>query len=55
MDTLRKLERREHDELKGMKYSFLKKNSNLTDQQAQRVSQSIRLYPHLGEGYRLKE
>lgn len=55
MDTLRRLERKEHELLKGHKYTFLKKQSNLTEKQKQAKFELIELYPKLGEGTRLVE
>ncbi len=55
MDLVRKAERRHHDALKGHKYTFLKKNKNLTEKQIEERQQLIELYPVLGEAYRLKE
>lgn len=54
MDELRRLERKEHDLLKGHKYTFLKNPENLSAQKKQELEQMITLYPTLGEGYRLK-
>ncbi|MCP4976495.1 MAG: ISL3 family transposase [Maribacter sp.] len=55
MDEVRKAERREHQALKGHKYTFLKKNKNLTEQQRIAKYELIEDYPILGEAYRLKE
>ena len=55
MDTVRKAERRQHNALKGHKYTFLKKNKNLTVQQRIAKYELIEDYPTLGEAYRLKE
>lgn len=52
MDAVRKQERKEHDELKGHKYTFLK--NNLSDKKQSELSELITLYPTLGEAYRLK-
>ncbi|MCF6355452.1 MAG: ISL3 family transposase [Candidatus Polarisedimenticolaceae bacterium] len=52
MDSVRKQERKEHDELKGHKYTFLK--NNLSDKRQSELSELITLYPTLGEAYRLK-
>jgi transposase len=51
MDHVRKQERREHEELKGQRYIFLKANKNLSARQ----QQLIELLPTIGEAYRLKE
>ena len=55
MDEVRKSERKEHQELKGHKYLFLKSNSKLTDKQKQERIKFITLCPVLGEAFRLKE
>ena len=55
MDDVRKAERKEHDELKGHKYTFLKNRNNLSDNKQKALSELIILYPTLGEAYRLKE
>ena len=55
MDQVRILERKEHHELKGHKYSFLKRNENLTDKKQQEIVDLTALFPTLGEAYRLKE
>jgi transposase len=55
MNKVRQLERKEHDELKGHKYTFLKNRAKLSDEKAQALSDLITLYPTLGTAYRLKE
>lgn len=55
MDEVRKKERAEHTALKGHKYTFLKNRNNLTDSKQTELSELIKLYPTLGEAYRLKE
>ena len=52
MDTVRKQERKEHEQLKGHKYTFLK--NKLSDKKQLELNQLITLYPTLGEAYRLK-
>jgi transposase len=54
MDKVRKAERKEHDELKGHKYTFLKNRKNLSEKKEKSLAEMIRLYPTLGEAYRLK-
>lgn len=54
MDKVRKVERLEHDDLKGHKYTFLKNRQNLTDKQEKSLTDMIELYPNLGKAYRLK-
>jgi transposase len=53
MDTVRKQERKEHSELKGHKYTFLKNKENLSKTRQSELSELITLYPTLGEAYRL--
>lgn len=55
MNEVRKAERRQHNALKGHKYTFLKKDKNLTEQQRMNKYELIEDYPVLGEAYRLKE
>jgi len=55
MDEVRKKERKEHAELKGHKYTFLKNNKNLTTNKKLELAELITLFPTLGEAYRLKE
>jgi len=55
MDKLRKLERREHELLKGHKYTFLKKQKDLTDSQKQAKFELLELFPKLGDGVRFVE
>lgn len=55
MDKVRQAERKEHDELKGHKYTFLKNRDNLSDKKQKALNKLITLYPTLGEAYRLKE
>ncbi len=54
MDTVRKAERKETEELKGHKYLFLKKHTKLSEQQKSDKYYYITEYPMLGEAYRLK-
>ena len=54
MDTVRKGERKEHEALKGHKYTVLKNPASLSACQQQQLADLIRLYPTLGEAYRLK-
>jgi len=55
MDQVRQAERKEHDELKGHKYTFLKNKEKLSDKRRQELSKLITLFPTLGKAYRLKE
>lgn len=54
MDKVRRIERIEHEELKGHKYTFLRNRQNLSDKQEKSLSEMIELYPNLGKAYRLK-
>lgn len=54
MDKVRKAERREHDILKGHKYTFLKSNAKLSEKRKKQRDELITLLPKLGEAYRLK-
>ena len=54
MNKVRKAERKEHEALKGHKYTFLKNPENLSETKRQELAEMIRLYPTLGEAYRLK-
>jgi len=55
MDSLRKFERKEIEELKGNKYLFLKGDKKLNPEQIEAKHYFLTHYPKLGEGYRLKE
>jgi transposase len=54
MDKLRKLEYKEHQILKGHKYTLLKNDNNLSAEQKQDREMLIELLPTIGKGYRLK-
>lgn len=54
MDKVRKSERKQHEALKGHKYTFLKNQQNLSDDKKEELNKFIKLYPILGEAYRLK-
>ena len=54
MDKVRRVEHKEHAELKGEKYTFLKNQQNLSDKKKNKLAEMIILYPKLGEAYRLK-
>lgn len=54
MNKVRIAERKEHDELKGHKYTFLKNRKNLSETKVKALDEMIVLYPTLGEAYRLK-
>jgi transposase len=55
MDDLRRLERKEHELLKGQRYTFLRKQKDLTDDQKQAKFELTELFPRLGEGVRFVE
>lgn len=55
MNSVRMLERKEHEELKGHKYTFLKNKEKLSIKKAQELSDLITLFPTLGQAYRFKE
>jgi transposase len=55
MDSVRKLERKEFAMLKGHKYTFLKRDKNLSDRQKEEKYGLLTLYPVLANAYRLKE
>lgn len=55
MDKVRQAERKEHDELKGHKYTFLKNKDNLSESKQKALNEFIISYPTLGKAYRLKE
>ncbi len=54
MNQVRIAERKEHDALKGHKYTFMRNRENLSDKQEKPLLEMIKLYPTLGEAYRLK-
>ena len=54
MNQVRIIERKQHDELKGHKYTFLRNRENLSDKKEKSLAEMITLYPTLGEAYRLK-
>ncbi len=54
MDKVRRVERIEHEALKGHKYTFLKNRQNLSDKKEKALSEMIELYLNLGKAYRLK-
>jgi len=55
MNQVRMAERQEHEGLRGHKYTFLRNRDTLSDKQATALADMIKLYPTLGEAYRLKE
>lgn len=55
MNKVRQSERKQHEALKGHKYTFLKKHNNLSEEKKQMLSELIQSYPLLGKAYRLKE
>ena len=55
VDKIRRTEQREYDELKNSRYLWLRNNSNLSEEQRQRVDYLGDTYPNIGLAYRLKE
>ena len=55
MDSVRKYERKQHIELKGYKYLFLRNKNKLTKSEMDTKSYFLNLYEDLGDAYRLKE
>lgn len=55
LDKLRKLERKEHELLKGHKYTFLKNQKNLTAKQKRSKFELMEIFPKLGDGVRFVE
>jgi transposase len=55
MDELRKAERKEHEMLKGHKYTVLSNYKNLTKVKQDELDYLLLAYPRLGMGYRFKE
>jgi transposase len=49
MNQVRIAERKEHDVLKGHKYTFLKNRENLSDKKEKELDEMIKLYPTPGE------
>jgi transposase len=54
MDEVRRLEQREHGQLKAHKYTFLRNRDSLSAKQEEALAEMIELYPSLGKAYRLK-
>lgn len=52
---IRIAERKEHEDLKGHKYTFLRNRDSLSDKQSPALAEMIMLYPTQGAAYRLKE
>ncbi len=55
MNSVRISERKEHEELKGHKYTVLENKENLSAKKIQALSELLASFPTLGEAYRLKE
>jgi transposase len=49
MNQVRMTERKEHEALKGHKYTFLRNRDNLSDKQATALADMITLNPTLGK------
>ena len=54
MDEVRKQQAKEHDLLKGHKYTFLRNNRSLSNSKIAAREELIEVLPKLGEAYRLK-
>lgn len=55
LDTVRKIEQEEANELKKTKYLWIRNKSNLTPKQTKKVHYLSKCFPTLGKAYRLKE
>lgn len=55
MDEVRKYERKQHNELKGYKYLFLRNTDKMTKSEISTRSYFLNLYEELGVAFRLKE
>ena len=55
MNEVRQSERKEHDELKGHRYTFLKNRDNLSEEKQNKLDELIASFPTLGQAYRFKE
>lgn len=55
VDSIRRQEQKEHDELRKTRYLWLKNNSKLSDEQRINIAYLEAAYPNIGTAYRLKE
>jgi transposase len=55
VDKIRRMEQKEHAELKKTRYMWLKNNSNLTELQRDEIANLATAFPNIGTAYRLKE
>jgi transposase len=55
IDEVRKAERKHYRELRGHKYTFLRRYSSMSSEQQYELDVLLEAYPRLGEAYRLRE
>lgn len=55
VDSIRRQDQKEHQELRKTRYLWLKNNSNLSDEQQMNIAYLEATYPNIGTAYRLKE
>lgn len=55
VDEIRRTDQKQYNELKKSRYLWLKNNSNLNQEQKEKVSYLAQAYPNIGTAYRLKE
>jgi transposase len=55
MNEVRQSERKEHVELKGHRYTFLKNRDNLSEAKQNKLNELLLAFPTLGQAYRFKE
>jgi transposase len=55
MNEVRQNERKEHDEIKGHRYTFLKNRNNLSEAKQNKLNELLVAFPTLGQAYRFKE
>lgn len=55
MDAVRRAEAKEHQQIKGHRYTFLRNPAKLNKKKKLELEEMISLYPTLGEAYRMKE
>ena len=55
MDEVRKMEVKDAALIKGQKYTFLRKKSNLSDKKRAALEELVHIYPIIGKAYRIKE
>ena len=55
LDGVRKMMRKGNDEIKGSKYLFLKKKTDLSNKELDKIGYLLNTYDNLAEAYKLKE